>query len=366
MPQVGDLRAKMSSLLEALDKWLCRPITVMEVCGTHTVSIFRSGIRTMLPEGVRLLSGPGCPVCVTDQAEVDAMVRLAKRPGVVLATYGDMVRVPGSCGSLAEARASGAEVAVVSSAIQALALAGSIQDKEIVFAGIGFETTAPATAVLLREARSKNVKNLSVLSLHKLVPPVLRLLASDPMLNIDGFLLPGHVSTIIGTAPYAFLAEEYGKACAVAGFEPLDIMAGIVEIARQICEGRPAVRRLYGRVVRHEGNVKAQELLEEVFRPASVRWRGIGLVEASGLVLANDYSDFDAYSRFGITLEEVSPPAGCRCGDVLAGRITPPECPLFGRSCTPQFPVGPCMVSSEGSCSAYYRYSSKGVSPWGA
>ncbi len=350
------LLERVNRLREALTGLVDRPIKVMEVCGTHTVSIFRSGLRSLFPENFRLISGPGCPVCVTDQAEIDAAVGLAGQPGITVATYGDMLRVPGSGSSLAAEKARGADVRVVTSAAGALDLARSDPDRQIVFLGVGFETTAPATASVLKDARRDEVPNFSVLSLHKTVPEVLELLASDPELNLDGFLLPGHVSVITGLEPFRFLPERYGLACAVGGFEPDEIMMGLVELALQIRTGKPAVKSLYGRAVRTQGNRKARQLLAEVFVPAEARWRGLGNIPGSGLSIGPDYKRWDALKKLGIELGPSSPPPGCRCGEVLAGRILPPECPLFGTSCTSLTPVGPCMVSSEGSCSAYYKY----------
>jgi hydrogenase expression/formation protein HypD len=334
-------------LREALEELADRPMKVMEVCGTHTVSIFRAGLRSLFPEGFRLISGPGCPVCVTDQAEIDAAVGLAGRPGITVATYGDMLRVPGSGTSLTAEKARGAD---------ALELARSNPDRQVVFLGVGFETTAPATASVLKEARRDDVPNFSVLSLHKTVPEVLELLASDPELELDGFLLPGHVSVITGLEPFRFLPERHGLACAVGGFEPDEIMMGLVELALQIRTGRPSVKSLYGRAVRPEGNRKARRLLSEVFVPAEARWRGLGAIPGSGLSIGPDYRRWDALEKLQLELGPSTPPPGCRCGEVLAGKILPPECPLFGTSCTSLTPVGPCMVSSEGSCSAYYKY----------
>jgi hydrogenase expression/formation protein HypD len=341
-----------------------RPARFMEVCGTHTVSLFRSGLRSLLPAALRLISGPGCPVCVTDQAEIDGAVELASRGDLILASFGDMLRVPGSRGSLASARAEGADVRVVTSAAEALRIAEEVS-RPVVFLGVGFETTAPTTAIALQEARRRNRTNFSVLCLHKTVPAALEALASDRTIRVEGFLLPGHVSSIIGLAPYAFLAERHRIGGAVAGFEPLEILAGLLELARQLRTGRPEIRSLYARAVRPEGNPSAIRAMEAVFEPVDARWRGLGTIPGSGLSLREEYRDWDARFRFGLSSpEEVPPPRGCRCGDVLRGVLDPPDCPLFGRACTPGEPVGPCMVSGEGSCAAHYRYARKGMPQW--
>lgn len=328
----------------------------MEVCGTHTVSIFRNGVRSLLPTEISLISGPGCPVCVTSQGEINAAVELARRPGTIVATYGDMLRVPGGSSSLAAERAAGRDVRVVTSAAEALHIAGENPDRETVFLAVGFETTSPATAAVVREAAEKGTSNFSVLCLHKVVPPALQLLASDKELQIDGFLLPGHVSTIIGEAPYRFLSEEYGIACAIAGFEAEDILFGVLELVRQIRTDKPAVRSLYRRAVRPDGNTRALKLLDQVFTASDASWRGLGVIPASGYALREPFRIFDAPGKLGLTVTEAPVPDGCRCGDVLSGLILPPECPLFGTACTPVNPVGPCMVSSEGSCAAHYKY----------
>jgi len=340
----------------ALKELADRPLKFMEVCGTHTVSIYRSGLRTLFPSNVSLVSGPGCPVCVTAQDEIDTVVRLAGMEKVAIATYGDMIRVPGSSLSLAQARALGASIHVVLSAAGALDLARRLPDMTVIFAGVGFETTAPATAAVVLEANRYGQDNFLVLNFHKTVPVVLETLAMDPALALDGFLLPGHVSTILGLSPYAPLAAEYGLACVVAGFEPEQIMAGLVLLALQNREGHFSVQSAYPQAVRPEGNKRAKALLEAVFEPADAKWRGLGLLPGSGLKFRPPYSHFDARIRLSLVDFPAPEPAGCRCGDVLTGRIHPSECPLFGCPCTPEEPVGPCMVSSEGSCAAVYRY----------
>jgi len=341
--------------LGELGRVLGRRVTFMEVCGTHTVELFRTGVRSMLPREIRLVSGPGCPVCVTDQTDIDATLFLARLPGVIMATYGDMLRVPGSRGSLGDARGEGADVRVITSAAQALEEARRAPFREVVFCAVGFETTAPATAAVLQEARRQGIKNFSVLSLHKRVPPALELLASAPDLAVDGFLLPGHVGVILGEEPFRFLPEKFGRACALTGFEAEEMAAGIAELGRQVILRAPAVRSVYPRAVRPGGNPRARSLMEEVFSPARVPWRGLGEMDSSGLALREDFFPFDARRRFA--LPHLTPtPTPCACGAVLSGRIDPPECPLFGAPCTPASPVGPCMVSSEGSCAAHHRF----------
>ncbi len=349
-------RALLARLRNALDK----PLRFMEVCGTHTVAVFQSGLRGLLPDGVTHLSGPGCPVCVTHDAEVAAFLELAGRDNVIIATFGDLLRVPGpreyGSRSLKHAQAEGARVEVVYSSLEALALARSNPGSEVVFLGIGFETTAPTTAAALKSARAEGLKNFSLLCFHKLVPPALRALLSSPDCAVDAFLLPGHVSTILGIEPYAFLAEEYHTPGVVAGFEPADILLALCLMAEQRKSGEFAVVNAYRRAAADAGNPKARALLAEVFTPADALWRGLGVIPQSGLVLAPEYADMDALTRFGLSLPEVKPIPGCLCGAVLSGRISPPECPLFGKACVPANPVGPCMVSTEGSCAAYYKY----------
>lgn len=325
----------------------------MEVCGTHTVSAFRSGLRFMLPEGMELRSGPGCPVCVTPNSYLDRAIALG-RDGMVLATFGDMLRVPGSSSSLLSERARGAKVQVVYSPLDVLGLAQG-SDGTVVFLAVGFETTAPAVAATVLEAKRRNLQNVKFLVAHKLIPPAMRCLLEDPDVRIDGFMCPGHVSVIIGSEPYRPLAERYRVPCVITGFEPLDMLQGIYLLARQKAEGRAEVQIAYRRAVRPEGNAKAKELMEEVFEVVDDEWRGLGWVPESGLRLREDFGDWDAW-RFPVDVEPTVEPAGCRCGDVLKGTCSPPECPLFGRTCTPEHPIGACMVSSEGACAAWYKY----------
>ncbi|MDR2504015.1 MAG: hydrogenase formation protein HypD, partial [Deltaproteobacteria bacterium] len=348
------------ALLKKLETLLGRygqPLRFMEVCGTHTVSIFRSGLRSLLPPGLTHISGPGCPVCVTHDSEITACLHLAKKTGICLASFGDLLRVPGPDGlSLKDARALGAWVEVIYSPQDAMALARKYRQAQVVFLGAGFETTAPAVAACLRLAKREKLENFYVLSLHKLVPPALRALLHDGDAGtVDAFILPGHVSSILGMEPYRFIAEEFLRPGVITGFEPADIIQALIMTLQTLLENRPAILNQYSRAVSPQGNPKAREIMLEVFRPQNALWRGLGELPASGLTPREDYADFDAWRVFGLEPCETAPPAGCRCGDVLKGKINPPECVLFARACTPAKPVGPCMVSSEGSCAAWYR-----------
>jgi len=349
--EAGQLVAAITRECEGLE---C--LRLMEVCGTHTVNLFRSGVKSLMPEKVRLISGPGCPVCVTSQGYLEAACEVAARPGVTICTYGDMVRVPGATGSLAERRAEGAKVAVVYSARDALRLARKQPERKFVFLAVGFETTAPATAAVVVEAEEKDVGNFFVLCGHKLVIPAMRALLTGGEVPIDGFLCPGHVSVVIGARAYRPIAEGFGKPCVVAGFEPRQMLEGILHLARQAARGESRVENVYGVAVTDEGNVMARRWMDKVFSPAPSVWRAIGTLPESGLELRPAYRRFDALEHFGVSEgDDVSPP-GCRCGDVIQGKVSPPECGLFGKACTPVRPVGPCMVSSEGTCAAWYKY----------
>ena len=328
-------------------------LTIMEVCGTHTMAIHRHGIRDLLPANLRLLSGPGCPVCVTPNGFVDRAVALARLPDVTIATFGDMIRVPGSTSSLHREKAHGADVRAVYSSIDAVRLARQLPGRRVVFLGVGFETTAPTVAASLREALRSGLANYFVLCAHKIIPPAMRIL-SGGLVDVDGFLCPPHVSAIIGADPYDFLATEFGKACVITGFEPLDILEGIRMLLRQMCAGRSSVEIQYDRVVRSPGNVVAQGLLQEVFEPCDTRWRGIGMLAASGLRIREKYAAFDAERTIPVSVEQEREPAGCICGDIITGVQDPPSCRLFARACTPDHPVGACMVSGEGTCAAWY------------
>jgi hydrogenase expression/formation protein HypD len=347
--------------LNELCAHLSRTVRIMEVCGTHTVSIFRSGIRSLLPENLRLVSGPGCPVCVTAQRHIDAAIELAHRPNVILATYGDMVRVPGRQGSLEALRAAGARIHVINSAQTALQLARENAGSSVVFLAVGFETTAPATAATVLQADCDGVGNFSVLCVHKqIVPAMLALLAAGDV-PLDGFLCPGHVSVIIGAEAYRPIVETHARPCIVAGFEPGLIMAALVRVVRQVAEGRADVENAYAAVVSERGNAVALDLMQRVFTCADTPWRALGVIPQSGLELAPAYRRFDALERFGVSLGMDEEHPGCRCGEVIQGRLEPNECPLFGETCTPVAPVGPCMVSSEGTCAAWYKYGRRAI-----
>lgn len=332
-------------------------IRFMEVCGTHTVSIFQSGLNSLLPEGFVHLSGPGCPVCVTHDREVATYLDLAERGDAIIATFGDLMKVPGPGGrNLKSAQAEGARIKIVYSPFDALKLARENPGETVVFLGIGFETTAPTVAATLKMAKASGVGNFKVLSFHKLVPPALKALGSDPELKIQALILPGHVSTIIGLEPYRFLAEDLGAPAVVTGFDPLDILQALLEIVRQLKAGKPDVVNMYTRAVPDQGNPKARAMMHEVFDVGDALWRGIGTIPQSGLSLRDGYAGFDAFKALGLELSDAKPIPGCRCGDVLKGKMPPDKCPLFGKKCTPAQPVGPCMVSTEGSCAAYYKY----------
>ena len=346
------LRDELHELCRRVD----RRMQFMEVCGTHTVSIFRTGIRTMLPENLRLVSGPGCPVCVTAQRHIDAAIEIARRDNVIIATYGDMIRVPGRTGSLEQLRAGGADVRVLNSARTALDFARENPKSEVVFLAVGFETTAPATAAVVLEADRRKIENFSALMCHKLVLPAMRTLLEGGDVPLDGFLCPGHVSVIIGARAYRPIAEEFGKACVVAGFEPDQILAGLVGLARQVVEWRAKVENVYPAVVSDEGNPTAIKLMERVFVTADAPWRALGVIPLSGQELAEPYRRFDALERFEIELGDDEDHPQCRCGEVIQGKLDPIECSLFAEACTPLNPIGPCMVSSEGTCSAWYKY----------
>lgn len=361
MKKSKDLLTKAADYLTEIKTLAQSPFTIMEVCGTHTVAIAKNALRELLPETVRLISGPGCPVCVTDSGDIDRYLYLAAQANIITATFGDMIRVPGTEKNLQVLRAEGADIRVVYSTQDALELARKNPDKEVVFLGIGFETTAPTVAVSLVTAKLEGIGNYSVLSMHKVVPPVLRLLAEDDELVVDAFLDPGHVCSIIGIETIEFMAKEYGKPGVVTGFEALDILEAIVMLLRQRAEGRSEIEIQYKRVVKVEGNPHAKRVVERVFEPVDASWRGIGLIPQSGLGIREEYSSWDAATKFSLPVFHSKETPGCRCGDVLKGLIYPTQCPLFGRGCTPMKPVGPCMVSSEGTCAAYHRYVQRSV-----
>ena len=332
------------------------PARFMEFCGGHTVTIFRYGIRQALPKTIEMLSGPGCPVCVTANADLDKAIALAQVPDVIITTFGDMLKVPASHSSLQQVKAEGADVRMVYSTMDAIRIAEENSEKRVVFLGIGFETTAPTIAASILEAAEKELPNYTVLSLHKLCPPVIKALLDSGEVKLDGLICPGHVSVVIGANAWGFIADDYGIPCVVSGFEPLDVLQCIDMLVAQVENGEPKVEIAYRRGVQPEGNSEALKLMEEVFEPCPAGWRGIGTIADSGLKLRSQYQRFDAEYLFDIDPGPTREPKGCICGDILRGVKTPHDCQLFGTGCTPEDPVGPCMVSAEGSCSTYYLY----------
>jgi hydrogenase expression/formation protein HypD len=347
-----------SALLRRIHAELSSPMRFMELCGTHTAAVYRNGLHSLLPQTLTHISGPGCPVCVTHDREIAACLELAGKDGVIAACFGDMMRIPGPGGmTLGKAKAEGARAEVVYSPLDALRLAAAHPDGTVVLLGVGFETTAPATAATVLRAAAHGVNNFALFSMHKLIPPALEaLLAEEDGGGIDAFLLPGHVSVVIGTAPYRFIAEQHGKPGVVCGFEPADILLALLALIGMRREGRAEVRNRYARAVDADGNARARALIDDVFKPADALWRGLGNIPRSGLVLRGEYERFDARARFVQDLPDVPENPACRCGDVLRGRAAPRDCPLFGKQCRPAAPSGPCMVSSEGSCAAAFRY----------
>ncbi|MBU5636656.1 hydrogenase formation protein HypD [Geomonas sp. Red69] len=349
---VQGLARRIAELTKGLDK----PLVFMEVCGTHTMAIYQFGLRSLLPPQVKLISGPGCPVCVTPNSYLDRAIALCRLPDVVITTFGDMLRVPGSSSSLMEERAKGADIRVVYSPLDAVQIAARNPGKRVVFLGVGFETTAPTIAGSILAAEAQGVTNYFVLASHKTMPQPMAILSADPELQVDGYLCPAHVSAIIGADAYRFLCEEYKVPCVVTGFEPADVLQGVELLVRQALAGESKVEIQYSRVVRWEGNAKAQAMLADVFTPFDAPWRGIGVLPGSGLRIADKYAAFDAELAIPVQVEELKEHKGCLCGEILKGKVSPFDCPLFGGKCTPESPVGACMVSSEGTCAAAYKY----------
>jgi hydrogenase expression/formation protein HypD len=333
-----------------------KPARLMEFCGGHTVSIAKHGIRQLLPPTVEMLSGPGCPVCVTANADLDKAIALARLPDVIITTFGDMIKVPASRSSLQQVKADGGDVRIVYSTQDALEIARNNPSKCVVFIGIGFETTAPTVAASVLQAEQQGIDNYYVLCQHKLCPPVMKALLDSGEVKLDGIVCPGHVSAIIGSRPYEFVPHDYGIACVVSGFEPLDILLSVDMLVAQIESGKPRVEIAYRRGVKPEGNPIALKLMDSVFEVCDGNWRGIGTVPGSGLRLRNEYARFDAERAFKIKPGKPVEAKGCICGDILRGVKTPSDCRLFRKVCNPEHPVGPCMVSSEGSCAAQYQY----------
>lgn len=356
---MGERKPDVKSSLRRLESAaaaLSRDVTFMEVCGTHTMSAFRCGLHSLMPPNVTLLSGPGCPVCVTAQGDIDLMIELARDRDVTLCTYGDMLRVPGRRGSLERARSAGADVRVVYSSLDAVKLAARDPQRQVVFAAVGFETTAPATAAAVLEAARRGIENFSILACHKLVVPAMRALLDGGTVNLDGFMCPGHVSIIIGAEAYRPIAEAYGLPCVIAGFEDLLMAESLARLTELVRDGRRELVNDYPEAVTPHGNPVALRLLDQVFEPTDWRWRGLGLIPASGLDLREPHAQRDARVRFGLETPEDHEHPGCRCGAVITGLVKPPDCKLFGRVCTPIDPLGPCMVSSEGTCQAWFKY----------
>ena len=341
-----------------------KPVTLMEVCGGHTMSLHKNGIPALLPGTIKLLSGPGCPVCVTSRRFIDDAVAAGRMKDTVVTTFGDLIRVPGSETSLEKEKADGRDIRIVYSSADALKIASENPDKKVIFLGIGFETTAPSSAVAILRAQQETLNNFYILSAHKVMPPAMAALI-DKGVKIDGYICPGHVSTIAGSNMYLPLVENYGVGCVVSGFEPLDLLQTIYMLVRQHEEGSVKVENQYIRAVTPEGNLKAIEQMDKVFEPDNDWWRGLGVIPESGLKIKDEYKAFDAYSQFQLDEEMdasfIEEEEGCRCADVLKGIISPPECSFFGTRCTPEDPAGACMVSSEGACAAWFRYSGKGL-----
>ena len=334
-----------------------RHYQLMEVCGGHTHSIYRYGVDDLLPENVELVHGPGCPVCVIPMGRVDDGIAIARNDGVIFTCFGDMMRVPGSEQSLLEAKAEGADVRMVYSPLDALRIAKANPDREVVFFAIGFETTAPSTALTMKRAKAEGVSNFFCMCNHVTIVPPLRALLDSPDLRLDGFIGPGHVSTVVGARPFEFIPADYRRPVVISGFEPLDILQTVLMIVRQLGEGRCEVENQYTRVVPYEGNLRALEVMSEVFELRShFEWRGLGFISQSALKLSDAYEDFDAEQRYAVPGVRVADPKACQCGEVLKGVIKPWECKVFGTACTPEHAIGTCMVSPEGACAAYYNY----------
>ena len=333
------------------------PMTFMEVCGTHTMAIYRHGLKQILPSNIRLISGPGCPVCVTSNAYIDRAVAYSRLEGVTICTFGDMMRVPGSTSSLEHERAQGRNVRIVYSPLDAVDIATKNPDRRVIFLGVGFETTAPTVAAAIQAAHQRGILNFFVSSAHKTMPKAMAALVGNGEIELDGFICPAHVSTIIGSRPYEFLAHDYGKACVVTGFEPLDVLQGLLMLVEQVVTQQPKVEIQYRRVAKIDGNQKALTMMNQVFVPCDDEWRGLGIIKGSGLRIRDDFPAHDVACNITVKVEETIEPKGCICGLILQGRKSPSDCGLFAKTCTPQNPVGACMVSSEGTCAAYYKYS---------
>ena len=363
---VNTVLSEIESIIDEIGATADQPIHIMEICGGHTHAIFRYGLDKLTPEGLEFIHGPGCPVCVLPMARVDECVELAERPEVIFTTFGDAVRVPGTKKSLLQAKADGADIRIVYSPLDALELARRNPDREGVFFALGFETTTPSTALCVQQAAQEKISNFSLFCNHITVPPPIKVLLDDPYMKLDGFVGPGHVSMVIGLEPYEFIARDYNKPIIVAGFEPVDLLQSVMMVLEQIKSGQAKVENQYARIVPDQGNPVSIAACEDVYeRRESFEWRGLGEIDESGLKIREKYASFDAERKFGIGYGQASrvveEPEGCRCGDVMTGRIKPIQCEQFGKGCTPERPLGALMVSSEGACAAYYQYG--GVRP---
>ncbi|OCL27740.1 hydrogenase formation protein HypD [Orenia metallireducens] len=336
-----------------------KKIKIMEVCGTHTMAIFRTGIRDLLPDNIELISGPGCPVCVTPQGYIDTAIELSKREDIIITTFADMMRVPGTDSSLQKQKALGANVRMVYSPLDAVKIAQDNPDKEVVFLAIGFETTIPTIALSVKRVEELNLNNYSILQSLKTMPATMEGLVLDEEIEIDGFICPGHVSTVIGVKPYEFLAEKYGVPAVVAGFESGDIVFALYKLLKMIQDREPKIENVYSRLVKYEGNQSAINIISDIFEVTNSQWRGLGEIKGSGLKLRNEYQNIDTEIKLGISISREKKLKGCICGEVLKGKKTPLECKLFSKACTPVNPIGACMVSEEGTCAAYYKYGKK-------
>lgn len=350
----NDVLKEYAKKLSGID--LPERVNIMEVCGTHTVQFFHTGVKDIFPENLNLIDGPGCPVCVTTNDYLDRAIEIAREHNVIISTFGDMMRVPSSYSSLQKEKADGVHIEIVYSPLDALALAKKNPGKEVMFLSVGFETTIPTEAVCVKKAKEENIKNFSLLVGNKLTPPAVAALLEAEDVKLDGFILPGHVSTITGVKGWRFVVEKYKKAGVVAGFNSKDLLISTIALVNLIKKNKIEIINEYKEVVKEEGNTKAQEIMYEIFAPDDAGWRGIGMIPASGMKLREEYAGFDAAKKFPVTPPPVKEPRGCRCGEILRGLVSPPECPLFAKTCTPANPVGACMVSTEGSCAAYYKY----------
>jgi len=360
--------AKAQALLKQIEKVTnqlapTRPIKIMEICGGHTHAIFKSGLESLLPEAIELVHGPGCPVCIMPRGKLDEAIAIAQNPNVILTTFGDAMRVPGSKQNLLQAKALGADIRLVYSPLDSLKIAQANPNKEIVFFGIGFETTAPSTALTVLQAEKEGIKNFSLFCNHVRVVPAMEALLENPDLQLDGFIGPGHVSMVIGTETYEIIAKKYHKPLVVAGFEPLDILQALWMVLQQLLEERCEIENQYTRLVQNSGNAIALQAMNQVFEVREqFEWRGLGDIPQSGLKMRPEYADFDAEVKFPVSYQAVADHKACQCGEILKGVLKPSQCKVFGTACTPENPIGACMVSSEGACAAYYKYGRLGLS----